>query len=216
MPDPAETPSFEPQEFDEWAAGYDAEIERASGFPFEGYPDVLDEMERCAGPRAGLRVLDLGTGTGSLALRFHALGCEVWGTDFSEEMLELARRKVQDAEDRIHFLRWDVRDPWPDGLPRCFDRIVSAYTLHHFPLEAKIELLQTFFAHLNPGGRIAIGDIGFETRTHLDRARRQYAADWDEEYYWVADETLPALAKAGWQAVYQQISSCAGVYSLRR
>lgn len=48
-------------------------------------------------PRPGLRVLDVCTGTGDLALAYHAAGrgqVEVVGTDFCHEMLEVARHKA--------------------------------------------------------------------------------------------------------------------------
>lgn len=212
--------SFDPPEFDRWAEGYDEETELASGFPFKGYLDVLAEIIRCAHISRPQRVLDLGTGTGNLALQFYVLGCSVWGTDFSQEMLEKARQKVaplkeDDSSADIHFSYWDLRDPWPAELPDQFDRIVSAYTIHHFNLEGKILLLRDLLAHLSPGGRLSIGDIAFETRSQLDQARQRYAGAWDEEYYWVADEVLPVLAAEGWQASYQQVSDIAGVYCIQ-
>jgi len=42
----------------------------------------------------GSRALDVATGTGDLAVALAARGAEVVGMDFSEEMLELARRKA--------------------------------------------------------------------------------------------------------------------------
>ena len=215
MPD--EIPmSFDPPEFDQWAKDYDEETTKAEGFPFEGYSDVLDEIIHCAHVSQPVRVLDIGTGTGNLALRFFALGCTVWGTDFSTAMLEIARAKVSDQPSGITFLHWDLRDPWPDEIKGDFDCIVSAYTLHHFDLQAKLDLLETLGAHLKPGGHMALGDVAFETYAKRDQARTTYGQAWGEEYYWIAEETLPALAQAGWQAAYRQVSTCAGVFCLER
>src|SRR3984893_18354352 len=49
---------------------------------------------RRAGVRAGDKVLDCATGTGDLAIRFTKAGAQVVGTDFTPEMIELARAKA--------------------------------------------------------------------------------------------------------------------------
>ncbi|MDQ6799912.1 MAG: ubiquinone/menaquinone biosynthesis methyltransferase [Acidobacteriota bacterium] len=49
---------------------------------------------RRAGVRAGDKVLDCATGTGDLAIRFAKEGAVVTGTDFTPEMIELARAKA--------------------------------------------------------------------------------------------------------------------------
>jgi len=53
--------------FDEWAESYDDAVQTDAGFPFAGYDQVLDEIFRLSGAKPGMRVLDLGTGTGNLA-----------------------------------------------------------------------------------------------------------------------------------------------------
>ena len=77
------TDPFPPEEFDDWAENYDQSVANTQSFPFTGYEEVLDKVVELATPQPGMQVLDLGTGTGNLALRFDAIGCEIWGTDFS-------------------------------------------------------------------------------------------------------------------------------------
>ena len=127
--------------FDAWAADYDAGVTSEEGFPFAGYEAVLGRVVQRAAPQPApseppqsqptLRVLDLGTGTGNLAARFAALSAEVWGLDFSSQMLAEARENVPNAT----FLQADLLGDWPT-LPQ-FDRIVSSYLLHEFDLSAK-------------------------------------------------------------------------------
>ena len=74
--------------FDRWSETYDRSVLDESGV-HDGYDDVLETVVRAAGARPGMRVLDLGIGTGNLAWRFVALGCAVWGVDFSPAMLAL-------------------------------------------------------------------------------------------------------------------------------
>jgi len=80
--------------FDDWAQHYDRSIQADGGFPFDGYEQVLDEVVRTACAQPGMTVLDLGIGTGNLAARFVRLGCDVWGIDFSAEMLAKALEKL--------------------------------------------------------------------------------------------------------------------------
>ena len=112
-----ESDTFSPNEFDSWAESYDGDTITQSRFPFAGYDEVLDTIVKLAVPEPGMSVLDLGTGTGNLAARFAARGCELWCTDFSEAMLVKAREKLPGA----HFVPHDLRQPWPDELDRRFE-----------------------------------------------------------------------------------------------
>ncbi|NWG16885.1 MAG: class I SAM-dependent methyltransferase [Chloroflexi bacterium] len=196
------------QNFDRWAADYDRDVRQSDAdesFPFAGYARVLDSVVGLAEARPGLSLLELGSGTGSLTARFAALGCDVLGTDFSAEMLARARLHVPAAR----FVQVDLLGDWPPELNRRFDRVASTYTFHEFDLPAKIQLLRRLASdHLAPDGRIVIGDIGFPDAPARDAARRQWADQWDEEFYWIADEAIPALRAAGLGASYRQISVC--------
>jgi ubiquinone/menaquinone biosynthesis C-methylase UbiE len=78
-------------------------------FSLDGYEDVLDALVATADTTQGMKVLDLGVGTGNLAERFVRRGCTVWGVDFSASMLEKAREKLPHA----HLLRGDLLGEWP-------------------------------------------------------------------------------------------------------
>jgi putative AdoMet-dependent methyltransferase len=198
------------QLFDDWAAYYDRSVEAGGSFPLTGYRQVLDEIVRAAGVQRGMKVLDLGIGTGNLAGRFAGLDCELWGVDFSAEMLARAREKVPQA----HLAQVDLLGTWPAALDRRFERIVSAYVLHEFDLPAKVALLQRLVVHhLTAGGRIVVGDVAFETSRAREEAHNRWAELWDEEeFYWAADEAADACEAAGLQLAYRQVSSCGGVF----
>lgn len=205
------TDLFPPSEFDDWAATYDQSVQ-STDFPFTGYSQVLRAIFDLAALPPGAAVLDLGTGTGAIAALFARAGCRVWGIDFSSEMLIRARAKLPTAV----FACADVRDPLPPGFPRRYDAIVSGYTFHHFPLPEKVALARRLVDELlPPGAPLLVGDIAFASAAAEDDLRRALGEAWEQEYYWLADQTLPALTAAGLEARFHPISPCAGVFEIR-
>jgi putative AdoMet-dependent methyltransferase len=184
------TPLDEAREFDDWAPTYDETVARSAGYPFAGYPAVLETISEIVATAGARTALDLGVGTGNLsaALLRRSPTLEVWGVDFSEGMLRRAREKLPSAS----LLRADLRNLPGLKLPR-FDAVVSSYALHELPDGEKLTLIEALLAsRLTPGGLIAVGDIAFETRATLEEARRVEASRWDDsEYPWVAAEFLP-------------------------
>lgn len=179
------------------------------GFPFEGYEDVLQTAACLADAAPGDAVLDLGAGTGNLAVLLAAQGAQLWCLDFSADMLAKAQEKLPEAA----FARADLRAEWPPAFQRRFAAVVSGYTFHHFPLTEKVAQIRRLLEHyLQPGGRLVIADITFPDAAAQEACARQLGSDWEQEYYWLADEALRAFAAAGWQAEYQQISPCAAVF----
>ncbi|SSC74171.1 unnamed protein product [Ciceribacter sp. T2.26MG-112.2] len=91
------------------------------------------------------RVLELGCGTGGTAIRL-AVGVAHWtATDFSSEMIDIARAKP--AGDNISFVVADAGSAF-DGGP--FDAICAFNVLHL--VEDHPAALARIFANLKPGG----------------------------------------------------------------
>jgi ubiquinone/menaquinone biosynthesis C-methylase UbiE/predicted transcriptional regulator len=200
--------------YDAWAPTYDQRLQTDSApLSFVDYERVLLAAFEQAQAGAGMRVLDLGTGTGNLAAHFLRAGCDLWGLDFSARMLVRAKRKLAS----LHVVRASVTEPLPPRLPR-FDRIVSSYALHDLDLPAKITLLRRLAErHLSHAGRLVIADIAYSSQAARAEAKRQWGRLWNEhEHYWAADETIVACWDIGLRCAYTQVSHCAGVFDIVR
>jgi putative AdoMet-dependent methyltransferase len=198
--------------YDAWSVKYD-EILAAKKAPisFEKYDEVLFTVFEQAGVKEGMKVLDIGTGTGNLAAIFISAKCDVWGMDFSTGMLTIAKEKLPGLRTVQANL---TEKKWPKELDHQFDRIVSSYVLHDFRLRTKIQLIERLAReHLSEDGFIVIADISYPSVSARSEAQNYWGSMWNtDEYYWAADETILACRSLGLDCTYQQVSSCAGVF----
>jgi tRNA (cmo5U34)-methyltransferase len=191
---------------------YDAAIRRF----IPGYDEMIATVVRWLDghlPPDAL-VVDLGAGTGALALAvLEALpDVRVQLVDVDPAMLEVAAARCAAYEGRVELRRASFADP----MPRCH-AVVASLALHHvFELEDKQTLYRRIHEALLPGGVLLIADCA----VHDDGPERQrvfaefsaamqkhgisadeaaaHFAQWAEEdrYYPLATE-LATLAEAG-------------------
>lgn len=111
----------------------------------------------------GQRVLDLGSGTGTLTLllRRAAPAAEVIGVDGDPEVLAIAEAKAEQAGLTVEFRQGFVQSlPFPDA---SFDRVVTSLVFHHLTTEDKKRALAETRRVLRPGGQLHVLDWGKPT-----------------------------------------------------
>lgn len=113
-----------------------------------------------AGIRGGHRVLDVGCGTGTLAIAINqaAPGAAVFGLDADPDMLAQAAGKAEVAGASVSLIRGLATSlPFADG---SFDRVVSSLFFHHLEREAKERTLREIHRVLCPQGELHFADWG--------------------------------------------------------
>lgn len=104
-------------------------------------------------------VLDIGCGTGTLALELSQQGVQVLGVDLSEEMIEIARKKAQAIGSTASFSLADMRDL--SSIKERFDGIVClGNTLAH--VSGEIELKQVLTQFREKGTRLILQTVNYD------------------------------------------------------
>ena len=138
-----------------WALPFYDWITRLLGFD-RARQALLDHTEL----RTGHRVLDVGCGTGSLAVSIKRLheDVEVVGLDPDPKALARGQRKARDAGIFVQFDRgFSDQLPYPAA---SFDRVLSSFMLHHLGPQEKDRTLREVRRVLKPGGSLHLVDFG--------------------------------------------------------
>ena len=199
--------------FDLWANEYDKTVhlsEEADEYPFAGYKNVLNTIYKRIKTGNAKKVLDIGFGTGILAKKLYDEGVEIFGIDFSPEMIKLAKEKMPDAA----LYQYDFSKGLPIELNEMkFDSIICTYAIHHLTDSAKVDFIKILQNRLTPNGEMLLGDIAFETKQSLEKCMKKAGDEWDdEEFYIVAEE----LSKEFPQMIFEKISFCSGVCVIKQ
>ncbi|MBX3212633.1 MAG: class I SAM-dependent methyltransferase [Labilithrix sp.] len=132
------------------AAGYDL-LARLVFAPVGGLSALREEALEVASVRAGMRVLELGCGSGALTRELLARGAAVTAVDRSPAMLARARRRAPAAS----FVNEDIT---AFAAAERVERVLFAFVLHELDAPNRRIALERATRALEPDGRLVIVD----------------------------------------------------------
>jgi SAM-dependent methyltransferase len=153
---------------------------------------VYDAALRCVDVGPGVRVLDVGCGTGTFLRMCADRGASVSGLDAADGLLEIARRRVPDGDVRLGDLQVL---PYDDD---AFD-VVTGFTSFFFA-DDMVAALREARRVAAPGARIVIQAFGRPEKCGLEAVKLAVAAyrpGGAEEQYWRPGIVDGLAAEAG-------------------
>lgn len=201
------------KKYDLWSDGYGATtnlLNDKDEYPFAGYATLLNEVYNMVRESDAKKILDVGFGTGIIAKKLYADGYELCGVDSSEQMVEAGKEYMPKAK--------LVMADYTLGLPlrltqETYDMVISTYAFHHLDHYEQDHMIHDMLRQLNPGGKIIIGGLGFETMDELKALRKQNKDTWMYSgMYLLYDELDKIFSNVTWT----KISKCAGIITITK
>jgi len=142
----------------------------------------------------GERVLDIGCGTGTLALRCLRRGAQVTGLDSSAFMLEQSKKNATAAglDGQLMLIKDSVTQLKKHFENESFDVVMSTMALGEFPHEYLQFIMRDCLQILRPGGRLIIADEVWPER-RVSRLAYQFviALAWVPQFLLLRRVTYP-------------------------
>ncbi|WP_375475619.1 class I SAM-dependent methyltransferase [uncultured Jatrophihabitans sp.] len=155
----------------------------------------IDRLLDATGVGPGVRVLEIGTGWGELALRAAGRGAHVTSLTISTEQAELARERIAAAgmSDRVDVLLQDYRQ-----AQGRYDAVVSVEMIEAVGANHWNEYFRTIDRVLQPGGRVGLQAILQDDYTVLATK---------DTYTWIRKYIFPGGQLASVEAIERTLAA---------
>ncbi|MGA2667618.1 MAG: class I SAM-dependent methyltransferase [Ignavibacteria bacterium] len=173
----------------------------------EKYFELLDTVISYLDYSDGIKILDIGIGTGLLVEKLPPY-IPVYGIDISEKMMKKLKEKKLNVKLRLgSFLKIPFENQF-------FDRIISTIAFHHVSYGNKNRAFDEMDRVLKPGGRILIGDLMIENDDDKEKLRLNCAESGktgvvevlDYEYPANIQDSIKYLDSIGYKTEYERVS----------
>ncbi|MCB0711520.1 MAG: protein-L-isoaspartate(D-aspartate) O-methyltransferase [Ignavibacteriae bacterium] len=150
-------------------------------------PYTVARMTQLLNPFQGMKVLEIGTGSGYQAAVLSAIGCRVWSIERVPDLLQTARHRLEKHGFHVATRLGDGTVGWSEYAP--YDGIIVTAGAPKIP--------SPFVSQLSIGGRLVI-PVGEKATQQLFVVTRI-----DEEDYEVEEHGefrfVPLIGKRGWE-----------------
>jgi ubiquinone/menaquinone biosynthesis C-methylase UbiE len=174
-------------------------------------PRIRQVIDRCAVP-PGSRILDLGCGTGDLAIWLTQQGYEAYGIDIAPTAIAWAQEKADTQQTRVQFTQGNVVDlqPYDDDV---FRLVVDGRCLHCIIGPDRATMLASIYRVLQPGGCFFVqtmcGEVmdGSSIEPTFDPISRHQISKqgFATRYIGKAEDILNELRTTGFEIAHQEI-----------
>ena len=133
-------------------------------------PKVIEKQALWAGIKPGMRVADLGYGSGKTSYYLHNLvqpKGEVVGVDIAVDRIKYAKKHYN--KKGIEYIQRDIRDPLDDlGM---FDFVWVRFVLEYHKSKS-FEIVKNISSILKPGGILCLIDLDYNCLSHFGLTER--------------------------------------------
>lgn len=162
--------------YNRFASVYDSLMKDA---PYDEWTAML-----CLEAQAG-RLLDIGCGTGELAVRFVQEGFDVTGIDLSDDMLAIAREKADEQKLSIPLYQQDMREL--DGIGLFQTAVIFCDSLNYLETEDDVKkTFQSVYNHLEKDGLFLFDVHSTHKINHVFQSQTFADAGEDISFIWNA------------------------------